>query len=439
MGRSGATARAYPRSVATQRRRVLVDLAPVRESRQFALLFGGQLVSNLGRQVTVVAVPYQVYRLTRSSLDVGLVGLFALGPLLAMSLAGGAIADAIDRRKLLLVTQAALAATSVGLAINATQRHPALWLVYLFSALAAGLSGIDLPTRNAALPNLVRREVFVAAAALFQLMYQTGQIAGPAIAGVLIGHVALAAAYWTDVATFAVAFVTILFLHPLPPGGGGTRLGMASITEGLRYVRGQRLLVSTFVIDLDAMVFGMPRALFPALGLTVFGGGATTVGLLFAAPGAGALLGALFAGWLGRIRRQGMAVIVAVLAWGAAITAFGIVSWLPLALLLLAIAGAADVISALFRNTILQLSVPDALRGRLSAVHIAVVTGGPRLGDVEAGAVAALTDARVSVVSGGLACIAGVLVLLRLVPELARYEASGARGAEASGDLGPVG
>jgi MFS family permease len=214
----------------------------------------------------------------------------------------------------------------------------------------------------------------------------------------------------------------VALMRPQPPEGGGTRASLASIREGLRYLRGRRVLDSTFLIDLNAMVFGMPRALFPALGTGLFGGGEVTVGLLYSAPGAGALLGALFSGWVGRVRRQGLAVIIAVVGWGAAIALFGIARWLPLALVLLAVAGAADVVSAVFRNTILQLSVPDALRGRLSAVHIAVVTSGPRIGDVEAGAVAALTSPQFSVVSGGIACMVGVLAVHAWAPGLAHYQ-----------------
>ncbi|MDP8937231.1 MAG: MFS transporter [Actinomycetota bacterium] len=406
------------------RRRLFADLSPLRESRDYRLLFAGGGVSYLGRQLTVVAIPFQVYLLTGSSLAVGLTGLAAVGPLIVLSLVGGAIADAVDRRRLLLVVQVLLAATSVGLALNASAAEPALWPIYVLSALAAGLTGIDLPTRNAMIPNLVSRERFPAAAALGQILFQVGQVAGPALAGVLISRVDLAAAYWVDAASFAAAFVFIAAIRPQPPHEGGTRAGLASIGEGLRYLRGRRLLVSTFLVDINAMVFGMPRALFPALGTGLYGGGAATVGLLYAAPGAGALVGALLTGWVGRVRRQGRAVIVAVLVWGAAIAAFGLVPWLPLGLLLLAAAGAADVVSAVFRNTILQLSVPDQLRGRLSSVHIAVVTGGPAVGDAEAGAVAAATSPQVSVVSGGLACMLGVAVLHRFLPELDRYDAS---------------
>lgn len=405
------------------RPRLLADLTPLRVSRDYRLLFTGNAVSYLGRQLTVVAIPFQVFTITGSSLAVGMIGLATVVPLVTLSLAGGAIADAVDRRKLLLLTQLASAAASAGLALNAMSSSPRLWPIYVLAALSAGLAGVDLPARNAMIPNLVGRELYPSAAALGQIQFQIGQVAGPALAGLIISQVSLAAAYWIDVASFGAAVVALLLIAPQPPEGGGTRASLSSIAEGLRYVKGRRLLVGTFLIDIDAMVFGMPRALFPALGTGFFGGGAGTVGLLYAAPGAGALVGALFTGWVGGVRRQGRAVIVAVIVWGAAIAAFGLVPWLPVGLLMLALAGAADVVSAVFRNTILQLSVPDGLRGRLSSVHIAVVTGGPQLGDAEAGAVAALTSPRFSVVSGGVACILGVAALVRWVPELARYDA----------------
>jgi MFS family permease len=408
------------------RRRLFVDLSPLRESRDYRLLFGGEAVSWLGRQATVVAVSYQVYVLTKSSLAVGMLGLANLGPLAALSLAGGAIADAVDRRKLLLVTQVLLCLTSVGLALNASVASPAVWPIFVLSALAAGLSGIDLPTRNAMIPRMVGRDAIPAASALGQILMQVGFVVGPALAGLVIARVSLASAYWLDVSTFVVSIAAVSFLRAQPPEGGGTRAGVASVREGLRYLRGRRLLVSTFVIDIDAMVFGMPRALFPALGTGLYGGGAATVGLLYAAPGFGALVGALLTGWVTRVRRQGRAVIVSVVGWGAAIAAFGLVHWLPVGLVLLAFAGAADVISAVFRNTILQINVPDALRGRLSAVHIAVVTGGPSLGDAEAGAVAALVSAPFSVVTGGVACMLGVGLLHRWAPQLWAYDAGAA-------------
>jgi predicted MFS family arabinose efflux permease len=262
-----------------------------------------------------------------------------------------------------------------------------------------------------------------------------GMLVGPSLAGIVIAHVSMAAAYWIDVVTFVVAFIAAIPMRPLPPEGGGTKAGLSSVVEGLRFLKGKRVLVSTFTIDINAMVFGMPAALFPALAADVFGGGAQTVGFMYGAVGAGAFIGSLFSGWVGSVRRQGRAVVVAVVLWGAAIAAFGFTESLPIALVLLAVAGAADVVSAVFRNTILQLSLPDAFRGRLSGVHIAVVAGGPRLGDAEAGAVAALATPQISVVTGGLACIVGALVIARLVPAFTRYDATDAPVYSADGPI----
>jgi MFS family permease len=400
-------------------RRLFVDLSPLRSSRDFRYVYCGQLVSFLGTQLTVVAVPYQIYRLTHSSLQVGLASLGQLVPLILGSLIGGSVADAHDRRKVLLVTEILLALSSVGLALNATVSHPAIWPLYLITALAAAFSGMHGPAYNAAIPQLIADEHLPAAYALWQVLLQVGAVAGPGLAGVLLASTGLAAVYWIDVGTFVISFLSVLAIRPLPPAGRSTRAGWGSIVEGLKYLKGRQVIQGVFLIDINAMVFGMPRALFPALGTKVFKGGARAVGLLYAAPGAGALAGAVTMGWVGRVRRQGRAVILAVMMWGLAIAAFGIVHWLPAALLLLAVAGWADVVSAVFRTTLLQRSIPDALRGRLSALQIAVVTGGPRLGDFEAGTVATAASVPFSIVSGGLACVAGPAVLARLMPDFA--------------------
>jgi len=384
-----------------------------------------------------VAAPVQVYQLTNSSLAVGLLGLAQLVPLVVGSLFGGALADAHDRRRLLLLSQSLLALTSLGLMANAFAAQPQLWLIYVLTGASAALSGLDHPTRSAATPTLVRREILPSALALNQLMWQTCLVVGPAVAGLIIASASVTAAYAIDVVSFLVAIGFMARMKPLVPEGGGTKASRSSMLEGLHYLRGKRALQGTFIIDINAMVFGMPRALFPALGVTVFQGDETTVGLLYAAPGAGAFVGAATSGWLSSIDRQGRAVIVAVIAWGAAILLFGITPWLPLALLFLAIAGAADVFSAVFRNSVLQLTVPDRLRGRLSATHIAVVTGGPRLGDAEAGIVAAVTTPQVSVVSGGVACIAGAVAIGALMPQLAHWTSS--RDAVVDGDDAVVG
>ena len=404
-------------------RRIFVDLSPLRRFRSFRRLWLGQLVSQLGSALTTVAVPYQVYRLTGSSFAVGMVSLAQLGPLLVGSLLGGSIADAFDRRKVLLGSQLALAGCSAGLAFNAMGGHSAVWPLFAFPAVSAGLSGLDASTRTAAMVALVDAEALVSANTLRQLLLTVSLVTGPAAAGLILARFGAVAVYWIDVASFAAAMVAVLGLPSLRPAGGGTRAGLTSMVEGLRYLRGRQAVQGPFVVDLDAMIFGMPRALFPAMGIGVFHGGATAVGFLYAAPGAGALLGALFTGWAARVRRQGRAVLIAVAVWGLAIAAFGLVSWLPAGLALLALAGAADVVSAVFRGTILQLETPDRLGGRLFAIQIAVVTGGPCLGDAEAGAVAALAGVRASVVSGGLACVAGAVLLGRLMPGFTNYEA----------------
>ena len=378
-------------------------------------------MSFFGRQVTIVASALQIFLLTNSSLQVGLLSLAQLGPVIVCSFYGGALADAVDRRKLLIVANVLMAATSIGLAANAMLGDPQVWPLYVCTALSAGFSSIDAPTRTAAIATLVRRDQIPAAAALNQTGYQFGQIAGPAFGGLIIALVSISAAYWIDVVTFVVALVLLFRMLPMVPEGGGTKADLRSIKEGLRYLRGQRAVQGAFLIDINAMVFGMPRALFPQLGTELYGGGAGTVGLLYAAPAAGAFIGAITTGWVGGVRKPGRAVLWAVTGWGAAIAAFGATSWLLLGLLVLAFAGAADVISAVFRGTILQLQVPDRLRGRLNALNIAVVTGGPRLGDLEAGVVATATTAQFSVVSGGLACIAGVALLARCRPELAAW------------------
>jgi MFS family permease len=423
-------------------RRLLIDLTPLRRSRDFRRLVAGELVSVLGNQLTTVAIPYQVYQLTRSSLDVGLVSVTQLVPLIAGSLLGGSVVDAMDRRRLLMAAQVLMAACSAGLAVNADldPSRPALWPLFVLPALAAGFSGLDSAGRNAIVPNMVRRSEVSTANAIFQALFQFGLVAGPALAGLLLAGAGVRFVYWMDVASFGVALLAVFLISPQPAGEGAHRPGLRSILEGLAFVRGRQAIQGAYLIDINAMVFGMPRALFPALATSVFGGGASTLGFLYAAPGAGALAGALTTGWVSRIQRQGLAVIVAVIAWGAAITCFGLVSWLPLALVLLALAGCADVISAVFRSTIIQLAVPDALRGRLAGLQIAVVTGGPRVGDLEAGAVASGFGNTVSVVSGGLACIAGALVLARALPgfrrqriEPGQHEAAAAEGSPTKG------
>jgi MFS family permease len=415
------------------RRRIFIDLTPLRESRDLRWLLGGQLVSLLGNQLTAVAIPYQVYVLTHSSLDVGLVSLAQLIPLLICSLYGGTVIDATDRRKLLIRVELVMALCSAGLGVN-TDLGARLWPLFVLPAIASGLTGFDNPTRNAIVPRLVRTEQIATASAMVQVLNQIGVIVGPAMGGLLLAGAGADFVYWFDAASFLVAIGGAWAISPQPKSEGATRPGLRSIAEGFRFIRHRQGIQGASLIDINAMVFGMPRALFPAMAMTVFHGGATTVGFLYAAPGVGALVGALATGWVTRIRRQGLTVIVAVMVWGGAIVAFGFTSILALGLLFLAIAGWADVISAVLRNTIIQLSVPDRLRGRLAAIQIGVVQGGPRLGDLEAGAVGNAFGNEISVVSGGLACIAGAALLAWRMPGFRKVEVSATTAHEAEAE-----
>jgi MFS family permease len=406
-------------------RNLAADLRPLQRSRDFRLLWTGLLVSESGHQFTIVATFIQVRNLTGSTLAVGMIGFVGLVALALGTLLAGQVLDVVDRRRLLIGAQFAYMAAAGLLLAGAIAGNPPLVLVYAGVALLSATSAIDGPARNAMTPRLVGRDLVPAAAALNQIVWQVTALVGPALAGIVIANVGLAWAYAVDLVTYGAMLSAAVAIRPVPPERtADAKTGWAAVREGFGYLGGRPVLSSTFVVDIIAMVFGMPRALFPFLAATRFHAGATVTGLLFSAPAVGALVGAATTGWVGRVRHQGRAVLWSVASWGVGITAFGVVgNHLTLALLFLAFAGGADVISAVFRNTILQLSVPDALRGRLSGIHILVVTGGPRLGDLEAGAVASLFSPFVSVVSGGLLCVVGTALLAALVPEFRRYHA----------------
>jgi len=408
-------------------RRIATDVTPLRVSRDFRLLWGGSFVSALGSQFAKVALYIQVYALTGSPAQVGLLGVSGLIGSFAGVFIGGSFIDAHDRRGVLAWTQVGHIGVSSVLVAGAVGGHPSLALLHGANLLTWLLASIDGPARQAATPRLVGNDLMPQAVALNQVLWQTTGIVGPALAGLLIAVSSPTAAYVVDLVSYAGLLVAALAMHPLPPeplAGEARPVGVRAVKEGFRYVAGHRLLQSTFVIDLIAMIFGMPQALFPVLAVEQFDRGPAVVGLLFAAPAVGALIQALTAGPVTRIRRQGVAVIWAVVGWGAAIAAFGAVGAnLALALVFLAIAGAADVISAIFRSTILQVTVPDALRGRLSGIFMLVVTGGPKLGDLEAGLVAAAVSPTFSVITGGLACIVGAFATGALYPELRHYDA----------------
>ena len=382
----------------------------------------GQAVSGIGNQVTRLALPYQVYVLTGSTLAIAALTLAQLVPILVFSLGAGTIADALDRRRLLIVTQIGLMVTSAVLVLLALQPAPPLLAIFVVSFVAAGLASIDQPARSSAVPRLVPAERLPAAIALGQLNFQIASVVGPAVGGLVIATLGLPGAYALDVVTFTASFAGLIAIAPIAPVANAVKPGLAAIREGLAFALNRRVILSTFVIDLDAMIFGMPTSLFPVLALDVFKAGPEGLGLLAAAPAVGALIGALVSGWVTSVRRVGRAVIVAVVAWGLSIVLFGLSTFsFVLALVFLAVAGAADVLSAVFRSSIVQLTTPDELRGRVSSIHILVVTSGPRLGDIEAAAAAAVIGAQASVISGGILCVLGVAVVARRFPELDQY------------------
>jgi ENTS family enterobactin (siderophore) exporter len=311
--------------------------------------------------------------------------------------------------------------TSGGLALNATLAHPSIAVIYLVSATAAGLGGVISTVRNAAVPAVIGDRLLMAGYASMQVVDQVAMVVAPALSGLLIGALHLRWIFAIVAVAYLLAAVAALRMSAIPGVAGAPRPGLGSVVGGLRYLRGRQVLQGVFLIDINAMVFGPPRALFPAMAISVFHGGASTLGYLYAAPAAGALVGALTTGWLERIRRHGGVVVVAVAGWGTAIVTFGLVDVLWIALVLLALAGWADVTSAVSRTTMLQSVVPDALRARISSLQIAVVEGGPRLGDLEAGWVAGLTSTEFSVVSGGLACIVGAVLIAGVLSPFRHY------------------
>jgi MFS family permease len=409
------------------------DLSPLRGSRDYRLIVTGTLVTGLGTQAALVALPYQVYVITHQPVLVGLIGLVELGPLVAASLLGGAWADRIDRRKLLLLVQVALMSVAAALAAAAFLGSPPVWLLYLLAGLLAGSSALERVTRSAIVPNVVPPQSIRAALSTAFGINQVTMVVGPGLGGLLIALLGVGAAYTVDAASCLGMVAAAALMSPQPPQGVVEHEPvMRAIASGLRFVRGERALVGSFAIDLVAMTFGMPRALFAVLSLSVFHTGAAGTGALYASVAAGATVAALTTGWLGRARYLGRITVGAVAVWGLAIALAGLTSTLWAAALLFAVAGAADSVSAVCRSTISQTLTPDQMRGRMSSVFMLVVAGGPRLGDVESGAVASLTTPRFSVVSGGLACLAGTLLIVMAFPELVGYDGDAVSAAQAA-------
>jgi MFS family permease len=403
-------------------RGVAVDTTALRESRDYRVLVIGGLISGIGTQVTLVALPFQIYVLTGSSFLVGLLGLVELVPLVVVALLGGTLADRMDRRRLLLVSQLVQAGTSLCLVIGAAAGSPPVGVLYLIAAVASGASAVDRPTRAAMVPALVGPERLRSAISFNYGLVQVAMVVGPAMGGIIIAAGGLTWAYAVDVATFLamIAAAWAIASPPRPAVEPGASF-LSAVRDGIRFAGRSGELMGSFAIDILAMTFGMPRALFPALALTVYDAGPEGVGILYAAVSAGAVIAAFSTGWMIHARRLGRIVVFAVLVWGVGIACLGLTSELWVGALCLLVAGAADSVSAVCRSTILQTVTPDAMRGRMSAIFTLVVAGGPRLGDVESGTVAAVGGTQLSLVSGGVICVLGIVPVLAAFPEFWRY------------------
>ncbi len=416
--------------------KLLADITPLRESPAFRRLWLGSAVSAVGSQLTLVAVSLEVYRLTQDSFYVGLLSVFALVPLVFGGLLGGSIADAHNRRTVALLATSVLWLTTGLIALQSWLQLGNVWILYLLVALQSGAQAINQPARSAIIPMLIRKELLPAANALSMVSIGLAMTVGPLMAGVLVAWVGFGWTYTIDFMTFAFVLWAVFRLPSMPPSGSAGRAGIRSVIEGFRFLGTRPNLRMTFIIDLVAMILAQPRALMPAIGALMIGGGEATVGLLLAATAVGAFLAGLFSGPLGHVRWQGSAVVWSVMGWGASIAGFGAVVllagrtdgggatlWLLPAALCCALAGIADSISSVFRNTILQAAAPDHLRGRLQGVFIVVVAGGPRVGDLLAGGGTKILSEGWVLLLGGALCIAVAWLAAQLQPGFRKYDA----------------
>ncbi|WP_027944333.1 MFS transporter [Amycolatopsis taiwanensis] len=414
----------------TKRRRlgsVVIDIEPLRIPA-FRRLWVGTAITAVGSQFTTVAVPKQVFDLTGSSGYVGLTGAVAMVPLLVFGLWGGAIADTVDRRKLLLVGNTGIAVVSALLWIQAWLDIGSVWLVLGLLALNQAFFAINLPTRSAIVARLVEPRLLPAATALSGTMSMFGTVFGPMAAGALMPAFGLPVLYLIDTIALILAMYTVWRLPPLPPLSGQVRrAGLRDVLDGFRYMGTQKVLLASFVLDIIAMVAGMPRALFPEMAERTFGdphGGGLALGWLFAAIPIGSVVCGLFSGWLGRVRRQGVAVVVAICAWGLSVAGFGLAGSLWLAVVFLALGGAADMVSAIYRQAILQAAATDEMRGRMQGAFTVVVAGGPRIADLTHGWTAAGVGTAAAATGGGLLVIVLIVVAIALLPAFWRYRAA---------------
>src|SRR5262245_28056889 len=396
-----------------------LDFTPLRESREFRLLYLGQSITFFGSMMTFVALPWQVFQLTKSSFAVGMLGVVEFVAVLLMGFVGGALADYFDRRLMVRLTEAALAGGSIVLIVNALLPRPQVWVLFTCASLFAALTALQRPSLEGLIPRIVKAEQLPAVAALQAFRGSIAMIGGPALGGVLVVTFGPALAFSVDLLTFIVSLLALALMRAVPPPPAADRPGIKSIVEGLRYARSRQELLGTYLVDMNAMFFGIPMALFPAIAVSY---GGASVGFLYASPAAGSLIMSLMLGWTRRVHRHGLAVGIAAACWGLAIIAFGFVGRLWLALLCLGIAGASDMVSGVFRMIIWNQTIPDHLRGRLAGIELISYHTGPMLGNAESGIVASVFGIRSAVVSGGILCVLGTGLLILALPAFRRYD-----------------
>jgi MFS family permease len=413
----------HPGFVGTLRRH-RIDLTPLKESADFRRLFVGQALSEFGTQITFVAVPLQLYVRTRSTAMVGLLALCETLPLVVLPLVGGAIADAVERRRFLMFAQAIAAVLSLGLAVNAFLPDPQIWVLFAFSFLWASAYSLYSPAFRAWPARLLTPDLYTSALALEVVYYQSAALVGPVLAGVVFVEFGVEYAYLIDAVSYLAVIVALAGMRPSPPTAERASVGWSTIVEGLRFLRGNQVLQGTFWIDLNAMIFGLPVALYPAFVIDVLDTSPAVVGVLYSVEASGALLVALVSGRAKHVRRQGLVTLVACVCWGAGIIGFGLAGTLWVALVFLMLASASDMVSGLYRDAILKTVTPDEMRGRLEGIGLAVVGTGPSLGNAEAGLLASVTSVQTSIVSGGVASIIGAGILALVLPRYRRYDAA---------------
>jgi MFS family permease len=400
---------------------LLIDVSPLRRHRDFRLVFTGQLVSAFGSFLTIVALPVQIYELTKSSAMVGLLGTVQIVPLAATALWGGAYADSLDRRKLLMSAEVLLLLASIALFANSLRAHPSVALLFLIAAFASAVTGFHTPALQSLTPQLVEAEELPAVSALTSLRGTIAAIAGPALAGLCIAKLGMAATYAIDAATYAASLVAISFVRAMPPAADSEPAGLRSILEGVRYAASRPELIGTYLVDIVAMTMAMPMALFPALAAQW--GGAGDAGYFFSAMSVGALVVTVFSAWTRNFERRGAAIVIAAAVWGLAIAALGHAPNRAAAIGCLVLAGAADMISGIFRMTIWNETIPAKLRGRMAGIEQLSYMSGPLLGNARAGLMAERFGLVRAITWGGLACVAGVLACVPTLPGFWKYRA----------------